>query len=733
MNRNIRVAIDLDGVLTEYPGPLAEAANARFNLTLPDSAFVDSAGHSVSLEARAWVYSDDGPASRLKVSPQARQFLSRIVKEFGADNVFIVTARPDSSANMTEAWLRAQGLDLCPVVYADDKVEVALRLGITHAIEDSQRHALAYQAAGVTAFFLTDGRSPVPEGIKNPVIDLLDAAARLIANSRPVTPPARPTIVISDAIDPTARAELAREGEIVEVDGTNVELLREAVALADALVIRSETQVDEALIQAASKLRVIARAGVGVDNIDVPAATRAGVLVLNAPGANSVSAGEHTVALILALSRQIIEANNTMHAGSWQRKKFKPFDLQGKTIGIVGLGRVGSVVARRMAAFEMEILGYDPHIPAARFNELGVEPVAYHELLRRSDIVSFHVPLTDETRAMLDRETIGMLKPGALVINCARGGVVDDAALAEALQRGHVRAAGVDVFPHEPMVDSVLAGLPNVILTPHIGGSSLEAQAAVGDIISRTTLAALRGESVPNAVNLPTASIDSGDLRRLTHMAGAAGHLLSVLEPETPESFIMTVRGRASHDIIEFVLTSALSDALRRWTTDRVTPVNARIVAEKHGVELRVNSVDRGPANVIEFGFEVRNAGSHHVTVRWENGQVGIVEVDRFSLGQPLAGDMLISHHNDRPGIIGHIGMILGRYGVNIAGMQVGRHERGGEAIMVLNVDDAIPQEALMEVLAIDDIHAAYVVSLPAPETPREEVIRHPEKVAGER
>jgi D-3-phosphoglycerate dehydrogenase / 2-oxoglutarate reductase len=729
MNRNIRVAIDLDGVLTEHPGPLAEAANDRFNLTLPPSAFVDSAGHSVSLEARAWVYSDDGPAARLKASPQARQFLTRIVAEFGDENVFIVTARPDSSASMTEDWLRQNGLDVCPVVYADDKVEVALRLGITHAIEDSQRHAAAYQASGVMAFFLTDGNAPVPEGIANPVMDLMDAAARLLANSRPVRPPVRPVIVISDAIAASAKSELAREGDIVEVDGTDVPRLRAAVAEAEGLVVRSETQVDEALIQAAGRLRVIARAGVGVDNIDVPAATRAGVLVLNAPGSNSVSAGEHTIAIMLALSRQLAEANASMHASRWERKRFVPFDLKGKTVGIVGLGRVGTVVAQRLTAFEIEVIACDPYVPAERFVELGVEAVSYQGLLSRSDVVTFHCPLTDETHNMLDRETVRLLKPGAIVINCARGGVVDDDALFEALQGGHLRGAGVDVFPHEPVEHSVLAGLPNVILTPHIGGSSVEAQAAVGEIISRSMLAALRGESVPNAVNLPTASIDAGDLRRLTHMAGAAGHLLSVLEPKTPHTFSMTVHGRTSLEIMEFVLTSALSDALGHWTADRVTPVNARIVAEAHGLDLRVNTIDSGPANVIEFAFEVQNAVSHHVTVRWDTGEVGIVEVDRFSLGQPLAGDVLITHHNDRPGIIGHIGMILGRHSVNIAGMQVGRHQRGGEAIMVLNVDDAIPQEALADVLALEDIHTAYVVSLPDPQTPRAEPASLPQSV----
>lgn len=718
-NRNIRVAIDLDGVLTEHPGPLAVAANERYNLTLPEAAFIDSAGHSVSLEVRSWVYSDDGPASRLVASPQAKHFLSRIVAEFGRENIFIVTARPDSSSAMTTAWLEANGLDLCPVIFADDKVTVALRLGITHAVEDSVRHATAYQAAGVTAFYLTDGSGQLPGGIDNPVIDLLDAAARMIANSRPVIPPPRPMIVISDVIDATARAELAREGDIVEVDGTDVEALRLAVASADGLVVRSETLVDEALIAAGPRLRVIARAGVGVDNIDVPAATRAGVLVLNAPGSNSVSAAEHTVSIMLALARQLTDANDSMHGGRWERKRFRIFDLKDKTIGIVGLGRVGSVVAQRLAAFEARLIGHDPYVAAERFGELGVEPTTFEDLLRRSDVITFHCPLTDETRNMLNAASLATTRPGVVIINCARGGVVDEEALVAGLESGHVAGAGVDVFPHEPVEYTEFARFPNVILTPHIGGSSAEAQAAVGEIISRTTLAALRGESVPNAVNLPSAAIDAGELRRLTHMAGAAGHLLSVLEPDLPAAFRMTVHGRATLEISEFVLTSALSDALQRWTTDRVTPVNARLVAEAHDLELRVMTVDSGPANVIEFAFEVSGETTHHVTVRWDTGEVAIVEVDGFSLGQPLEGDMLITHHRDRPGVIGHIGMILGRHNVNIAGMQVGRHQRGGEAIMVLNVDDAIPQPALDEVLTLDGITTAYVVSLPAPQTPR--------------
>ncbi|MDQ3549794.1 MAG: phosphoglycerate dehydrogenase [Chloroflexota bacterium] len=717
----IRLAIDLDGVLSEHPALLARAANDEFNLVLPDSAFVDSAGHAVTMTVREWVYSPNGPAANMVPNPLARDFLKRVTTRLGRENVCIVTARPAMSELMTLGWLARQGLDLCDVYFADDKVRAARELGITHAVEDSIRHAKAYAAAGVTCYFLPIGLAIRPKGITHQVVDLAEVAARLFDEQRASTPAPRSRIVVSDQIAADARARLADEADIVDVVGTDVAALHAALAEADALVVRSETIVDAAAIAAAPRLRVVARAGVGVDNIDVAAATRAGVLVLNAPGANAVSAAEHTVALLLAISRQLVDANATLHDGRWERKRYQPFDLKAKTAGIVGLGRVGSLVARRLAAFEMRLIGHDPYVPEERFAELGVERVPYDELLAQSDVVTFHAPSTDQTRGMLRRETFPLLKRGAIVINAARGDVVDEQALAEALDAGIVAAAGVDVFPHEPVTHSPLWGRANVVLTPHIGGSSREALAAVGDVISRTTIAALRGEAVPNAVNLPAASLAAGDLEQLTRVAGAAGHLLGVLGSQIPLTVTLTVRGSIPAEVTEHVFVAAMAEGLQHWTTARVTPVNARLVAAESRIEARVVHDDsRKPAsndrNAVEFAFEIANEIEHHVTVRWENGTAGIVEVDRFSLDRPLVGDVLITHHRDRPGMIGRIGVILGQYEVNIAGMQVGRHHRGGEAIMVLNVDDAIPREALDEIMEIDDVNTAFVVSLPNPD-----------------
>lgn len=758
--RPIRIAVDLDGVLTEHPRPLALAANRAFGLDLPPQAFVDSAGLNVPLEVRQWVYGPDGPARLLRPADGAQEALRTLLVALGGEQVRIITARPAAARELTLAWLERHGFPACELICADDKVAVARRLGVTHAIEDSRRHAQSYAAAGITCLLLGPGPHPIPAGPGNvvPVSNLnsavdymlqsLQALQRLndqaqmeeivlerIHRDRPDGMPTaadepRYRIVVSDVIDAHAREVLSREAEMIDVDGRDPVALAEALRCADALIVRSETMVTPEVLAAGPRLRLVARAGVGVDNIDVPSATAAGILVLNAPGANAVSAGEHTIALLLAIARCVPVANAGMHAGRWERKQLKPFDLQGKTLGIVGLGRVGSVVARRLRAFEMRLIGYDPYVAPERFEQLGVEPVCYERLLAEADVVTYHVPATPETIDMLDEEAIARLKPGAIVLNCARGEIVDIEALAEALRDGRVAAAGVDVHPEEPASTSPLFGLPNVILTPHIGGSSREALAAVGEVISTTTLAALRGEAVPNAVNLPPASLNAPELRRLTRVAGAAGRLLAVLQPERPACLSLRLRGVVARDVTERVLAAALSEALPRWGTcgppRRVTPVNARLVADELGLQLSILSDDPDPGLTPEFAFEVGTSHSGHagdarrVTLCWDPAKPGIVEVDRFRLERPLSGDLLITRHQDRPGIVGQVGTILGRYAVNIAGMQVGRlgQERGGQAIMVLNVDDAIPEPALAEILMIPDVESAYVVSLPHAEPP---------------
>ncbi len=726
-----RIAIDLDGVLTEHPAPLAAAANQRFKLDLPERAFIDSAGLNVPLEVREWVYSDEGPAARLRPSATAREFVSQMIEAFGAEHVMILTARPEGSSGMTRDWLKRNGFPEVHAVFADDKLTAARARGCRYAVEDSERHALNYAAGGITCFLIDDLHHPhhADDPRIVPVSGLPEIAARIrlmaatkgrreaiTASLPPVeisTGAHAPLIVISDAIHEVAREQLAAAARLVDVDGTDIDALLAAISEADALVVRSETEVTQEVLSAARRLKVVARAGVGVDNIDLDAATRAGVMVLNAPGANATSAGEHTVAVLLALTRQIPFANASTHAGQWPRKQVKPIDLRGRTVGIVGLGRVGTVVAKRLAAFEMRVIAYDPLVRPARFEELGVESVSLETLFLSSDVVSFHVPSTSETRHMLNSATIELLKPGAIVLNMARGDVVDQDALAIALRSGRIAAAGVDVFTHEPCLESPLFGLPNVVVTPHTAGSSYEALEAVGRVIGASTVAALRGEAVPNAVNLPQATLDGPALRRLTTVAGAAGHLLSVLVPEIPHRIRLTVHGQVATDVAEHVLGAALSASLQRWLGRRVTAVNARVVALDIGVQVDSPAHDDADASLPQFEFEVRGTSTHTVTVTWDRVHAGIVAVDRFSLERPLAGEVLITHHRDQPGVIGTLGTILSQYGVNIAGMQVSRYAPHREAMMVTNVDEAIPAEALEEIRMSGVIEDAFVVTLP--------------------
>ncbi|MCO5215319.1 MAG: phosphoglycerate dehydrogenase [Thermomicrobiales bacterium] len=725
-----RIAIDMDGVLTESPVPLARAANAEFGLDLPDLAFVDSSGLNVPLSVREWVYRGDGPASRLHPAHGAQQFIRDLIDLAGQENVLIVTARPENSAEMTIRWFHEHGFESVQIIFADDKTAIASRQGCKFAVEDSLRHARNYSAGDVTCYLINNVEELPADAhpLMVTVNSFDDIVRRLNITVNPVAPsavidalppmeqafaPDRWRIVVADQIHQVAREQLESVATIVDVDGTNLPALLATLPDADALVVRSETQVTQEVLDAAPRLKVIARAGVGVDNIDVDAATRAGVIVLNAPGANATSAGEHTVALLLAVTRQIPFANSTTHAGEWKRKQVKPIDLRGRTVGMVGIGRVGSVVAKRLKAFEMNVIAYDPYLPRQRFVDMGVEQVELDDIWSRSDVVTFHCPNTPQTHHILNADSLARMKPGAIVINAGRGELVDEFALADALKSGHISAAGVDVFPFEPCTESPLFGLPNVVLTPHTGGSSAEALEAVGRVIGATTIAALNGEAVPNAVNLPAASLESRALKLLTQVSAAAGHLCAVIMPESPRAFSVQAMGMVSNDLTEHVTNSALAAALQTWLGRRVTAVNARLIAQEMGMSIQTSADDGDETIIPRFRFEVEGVSRHSVVVSWDRDIAGIVEVDRFGLQQPLSGYVLITHHQDRPGIIGKLSTTLASYNINIAGMQVSRVVPRGEAMMVTNVDEEIPAEAMDEIRRIDGMDSSVIVSLP--------------------
>lgn len=724
-----RIAIDMDGVLTESPVPMARAANQEFGLELPDLAFVDSSGLNVPMEVREWVYRPDGPASRLHSAHGAQEFIRNLITLAGEDNVIIVTARPESAADMTIKWFHDHDFENVQIIFADDKTSIAARQGCTFAVEDSLRHARNYAAGDVTCFLINNVEA-LPEDaspLMVTVSDFEEIVRRLEVAHRPTVqstvidalPPvgaesdSRWKIVVADQIHAVAREQLAEVGNLVDVEGTNTAALLEAVADTDALVVRSETLVTKEVLAAAPSLKVIARAGVGVDNIDVDAATRAGVIVLNAPGANATSAGEHTISLLLATTRRIPFANSTTHAGEWKRKQIKPIDLRGRTIGLIGLGRVGSVVAKRLKAFEMNVIAYDPYLPRQRFADMGVEPVELEDIWERSDIVTFHCPSTTENYQMLNADSLAKMKAGAIVINAGRGELVDEYALADAVKSGHISAAGIDVYPSEPCIDSPLFGIDNIVLTPHTGGSSAEALEAVGRVIGSTTIAALNGEAVPNAVNLPAASLESRALKLLTQVSAAAGHLCAVIMPASPRTFTVQAGGLVSNDLTEHVCNSALAAALQTWLKRRVTPVNARLIANEMGINVEISADDGDENSIPRFRFEVEGLSRHSVVVSWDRDIAGIVEVDRFGLSQPLSGYVLITHHNDRPGIIGSLSTTLASYDINIAGMQVSRVVPRGDAMMVTNVDEEIPEQAMADIRNIDGMNSSVIVRLP--------------------
>jgi D-3-phosphoglycerate dehydrogenase len=525
-------------------------------------------------------------------------------------------------------------------------------------------------------------------------------------------------VLVSDPLG-AGGLHLLREQPDVEVDVRTDLSHDELVACIreyDALLIRSHTRVDAEVIEAAERLRVIGRAGVGIDNIDMDAATRRGILVMNSPTGNTISAAEHTLTMVLALSRNIALANQSMRAGTWDRSRFTGVEVYGKTFGVVGLGRIGSEVARRGRAFGMKMLAVDPYISHGAAEKLGARLVSFPELLSQSDYISVHLPLTRETYHMFGAAEFAQMKPGARIINCARGGLFDEEALYEALKTGRVAAAALDVFEDEPNINMRLVELPNVLATPHLGASTAEAQENISIEIATQALNALRGKPVQNAVNLP--SVDPRTLEALGPYISLAENLGS-FQAQLVDGTIHEVRVEYTGGLFErnvapvtvAVQKGLLSPALH----EIVNYVNAPFYMRQRGIrviETRSSSHDVY-ANLMTVSVRT-DIGGHDMGGTVFGDEARIVTLDGFHLTATPEGPMLLVFNNDQPGAIGVIGTILGRHGINIADMSVGRQGPGGQAVMLINVDSPVPREIVQELEAQEQINEVRYVCLPA-------------------
>ncbi|MGC5021130.1 phosphoglycerate dehydrogenase [Micromonospora sp. DT47] len=519
-----------------------------------------------------------------------------------------------------------------------------------------------------------------------------------------------PVVLIAEELAPAAIEVLAHDFDVRHVDGTDRPALLSALSEADAVIVRSATQIDAEAIAAAPRLKVVARAGIGLDNVEVPAATARGVMVVNAPTSNIVSAAEQAVALLLAVARNTAAASAALKAGEWKRSKYTGVELQGKTVGVVGLGRIGVLFAQRIAAFGTRLIAYDPYIQPARAAQLGVRLVGLEELLRESDFISIHLPKTPETVGLIGEKELAIVKPGVRIINAARGGLVDEQALADAIAEGRVAGAGVDVYAKEPCTSSPLFAFDNVVATPHLGASTHEAQDKAGLAVARSVRLALQGEFVPDAVNVQAGGVVAEDVRPLLPLAEKLGRAFTAVAGGVAASVTVEVRGEIVNHDVSVLKLAATKGLFSSVVEEQVTYVNAPHLAAERGVEVslatQAETVDH--ANLVTVrgalpdGRTVSVSGT--VTQTGARDVIKLTEVDGFDVEIGAEGILLFLRYVDRPGVVGTVGTLLGEAGINIAAMQVARREAGGETLMTLTVDQALGADLLTS--AADSIGA---------------------------
>ncbi|WP_314101205.1 phosphoglycerate dehydrogenase [uncultured Frigoribacterium sp.] len=517
---------------------------------------------------------------------------------------------------------------------------------------------------------------------------------------------AKPVVLIAEELSPATVEALGPDFDVRSVDGTDRAALLSALAGADAVLVRSATQLDAEAIAAAPGLKVIARAGVGLDNVDIKAATTAGVMVVNAPTSNIISAAELTVGHILSLARHIPAAHSALAQGQWKRSKYTGVELFEKTVGIVGLGRIGALITARLQAFGVNVVAYDPYVTPARAQQLGVTLLSLDELLATADFVTIHMPKTAETTGMIGLEQMKAMKPTAFVVNVARGGLIDEDDLYTALTTGEIAGAGLDVFVSEPPVDQKLLGLENVVVTPHLGASTDEAQEKAGVSVARSVRLALGGELVPDAVNVAGGVIDPY-VRPGIPLLEKIGQVFAALADSPLTSVDVEVRGDLVEYDVSVLKLAALKGIFTNIVSESVSYVNAPLLAEQRGITVRLltDPTSEEYRNVLTVRGSLADGGQISVsgTLTGTKQVEKIVEINGYDVEVPIAAHHLVMVYGDRPGIVAVYGKEFGDAGINIAGMQIARRSAGGQALSVLTIDSPAPDDLLEKVrTAID-------------------------------
>jgi D-3-phosphoglycerate dehydrogenase len=524
----------------------------------------------------------------------------------------------------------------------------------------------------------------------------------------------KPRVLISDKMDPNAAKILEERGCDVDViTGETPEQLIARIGDYDGLAIRSSTKVTKEVLAAAKNLKVIGRAGIGVDNVDIPAASAQGVVVMNTPFGNSITTAEHAIAMIFALARQIPEANAQTQAGKWPKNDFMGVEVTGKTLGLIGAGNIGSIVASRAIGLRMKVAAFDPFLSPERAVELGVEKVELSELLARADFITLHTPLTDQTRNILSKENLAKTKKGVRIVNCARGGLIDEAALKEALDSGHVAGAALDVFQTEPAKDSPLFGTPNFICTPHLGASTNEAQVNVALQVAEQIADFLVSGGVTNALNMPSLSAEEAPkLKPYMALAEQLGTLVGQLTTGSIPRISIHAEGAAAELNIKPIAAAVLCGFLRQQS-DTVNMVNAPFLAKERGIEVReVKSEKEGDYHTLIRVSVKTDAGERSVAgTLFSNREPRLVELFGIKVEAELAGHMMYIVNEDAPGFIGRIGTLLGENGINIGTFNLGRIAAGGEAVLLLSLDSPLPASVMEKARALPGVKRAMALA----------------------